>query len=384
MIRLNANLGGLFASSIAAEAMIENPASATADLVRAGAGRGGVRPEHDDAHLRPLAGDRRRELAAGDEILLTRMEHDANVAPWLMLARGEGPHRPLARFRSDHLRVRPLHAGRPGHRSLKLAAIGQASNLTGTINDVSAIAARVKAAGALVFVDAVQYAPHAAMDVAAPGARFRRLLRLQAIRAAPGRAVGSTRGAGALDRVAGAAGARGAARKVRDRHLEPRGDRRVSGRDRAPAMARRAFGHAPPSASAREQLLAGFEAIAAHEGALTRRLIEGLGAIGGVVDPGPERDPDTRPARADRLLHSSAPWPRAICARWPRRISGCGTATTTPSSRSLASGLMDKGGVVRVGLAQYNTADEVDRLLERLDGAPRMKADARLADRRPG
>ena len=168
MIQDNANLGGAFAGSIAAEAMIEEARTAAAALF-GGAPDEVVFGQNMTTLTFAISRAIGRELKAGDEILLTRMDHDANVAPWLMLAEEKDlvvrwlDFDPAA-FEFDLSSLDPLITDR-----LKVAAIGQASNLTGTINDVAAIAAKARAAGALVFVDAVQYAPHAAMNVAALG-----------------------------------------------------------------------------------------------------------------------------------------------------------------------------------------------------------------------
>src|SRR6185295_3195485 len=101
-----------------------------------------------------------RGWAAGDEIVVTELDHHANVDPWRHLARDNGLAIRAVRFRPEtgQLDLDELAAA-IGPRT-RLVAIGAASNLLGTINDVPRIAGLARAAGARVFVDAVHYAPH--------------------------------------------------------------------------------------------------------------------------------------------------------------------------------------------------------------------------------
>jgi cysteine desulfurase / selenocysteine lyase len=105
----------------------------------------------------------RANLKAGDVIVLSHMEHHANVVPWLMLVAERGVELrwiPLtADFRLDESKLDEQLAG------AKLLAISAMSNVLGTINHITTLTARAKAAGAHVLVDACQYAPHVALDV---------------------------------------------------------------------------------------------------------------------------------------------------------------------------------------------------------------------------
>ncbi|MGH6931167.1 MAG: cysteine desulfurase-like protein [Dongiaceae bacterium] len=165
LVRSNANSGGPFVTSRASDAISEEAHKAMADLLNA--------PSHGEiifgANMTTLTFALSRALARqfrpGDEILLTRMDHDGNVGPWLLLARDVGmtvrwlDFDPVTfEYRLDSL---------PGLLSdrTKLAAINYASNALGTINDVKAIAQAVHEVGGLVFVDAVQYVPHGPTDV---------------------------------------------------------------------------------------------------------------------------------------------------------------------------------------------------------------------------
>ncbi len=383
MVGANANLGGLFAGSIAAEALIEEARAATADLF-GGAADEVVFGQNMTTLTFAISRAIGRELVAGDEVLLTRMDHDANVAPWLMLAEEKGlvvrwlDFDPSA-FEFDLSTLEGLVTDR-----LKVAAIGQASNLTGTINDVAAIAAMCKAAGALVFVDAVQYAPHAAMDVAALGADFvvvsayklygphlgalwggREVLeRLTAWKARPAPTAPPGKfetGTSSREAIAGLHGA--------IEHLEWLGE---------------AFGGAPAAAPRRERLLAAWRAIGAHEAALTERLIDGLGGIAGVTIQGLSAS-QTLSRRVPTVSFTHARLdPETIC----RSLAADGfrlwhghNYAIEPAARL---GLLEKGGVVRVGLAQYNTADEVDRLVDGLGAVLERQGKAGRARSAPG
>ena len=111
-----------------------------------------------------------RKFKRGDEIVLSRMDHDANIAPWLLLAED------LGLWCAGWISIRRLTSSRRMRLrkvlsdKTRLVALGLASNCTGTVNDVKAFAREAKAAGALVYVDAVQYAPHYAIDVQDLGA----------------------------------------------------------------------------------------------------------------------------------------------------------------------------------------------------------------------
>ena len=111
-------------------------------------------------------------LQPGDEIIVTHMDHDANVTPWLRLAERAGAIVKWLPFDRETTRydVKALEAiVTPRTR---IAAINYASNITGTINDVAALVQRVKAVGGLTYIDAVQFAPHGIVDVQALGCDF--------------------------------------------------------------------------------------------------------------------------------------------------------------------------------------------------------------------
>jgi cysteine desulfurase family protein (TIGR01976 family) len=172
LVRTNANSGGPFVTSRESDQVSEEAHRAMADLLNAPA------PEEIifGANMTTLTFHISRSLARrfkpGDEILLTRMDHDGNVAPWLLLARDLGLTVRWLDFDPATFRYRLDTLPTLLSERTRLAAVNYASNALGTINDVKAIAAAVHAAGGLVYVDAVQYVPHGPTDVQAIGCDF--------------------------------------------------------------------------------------------------------------------------------------------------------------------------------------------------------------------
>ena len=113
-----------------------------------------------------------RTFEAGDEIVVTELDHHANVAPWQALERERGVSVRVVRMKTETGELDWEDFESKVNARTKLLAVGAASNALGTINDVRRAADLAHAAGALVFVDAVHYAPHALVDVAALGADF--------------------------------------------------------------------------------------------------------------------------------------------------------------------------------------------------------------------
>ncbi len=172
LVEANANLGGYFVTSRRADEVVDEAHAAMADLLNAASPDEIVFGQNMTTLTFHLSRSIGRALAPGDEIVLSRMCHDANVTPWTMLAEDRGLvvrwlEFDTETFEFDLARLDALLTDRT-----KLVCVGGASNLTGTINDVATIAAKARAAGAWTFVDAVQLAPHVAIDVQALGCDF--------------------------------------------------------------------------------------------------------------------------------------------------------------------------------------------------------------------
>lgn len=169
---MNANSGGAFATSRRSDAMVEETRAIIADFLNA--------PRADEIVLGPnmttlcfaLSRALAKTLKAGDEIVLTHMDHDANVAPWLRIAEDHGLTVRWVDINPDDctLDLNTLEAALT--ERTKIVATVHASNAVGTINPIQQIADMAHAAGALYVVDAVQSAPHVPIDVQAIGCDF--------------------------------------------------------------------------------------------------------------------------------------------------------------------------------------------------------------------
>ncbi len=172
LLNHNANHGGAFDTAIESDAELELAHAAAADFLNA------VRPEEIvfGANMTTLTFAISRAIARtwqpGDEIVVTKLDHDANISPWLLAAEDRGCKVRWVEFHVedgtlDLEAFQTALEGRP-----RLVAVGYASNALGTINPLETIIPLAHAAGALVYVDAVQYAPHGPIDVQRLGCDF--------------------------------------------------------------------------------------------------------------------------------------------------------------------------------------------------------------------
>jgi cysteine desulfurase family protein (TIGR01976 family) len=172
LLRANANLGGYFASSAAADQIVDSGRLAMADFLNA--------PSPDEIifgqnmttitlHVSRSIG---HLFSPGDEIVLSRMDHDANVWPWALLARDLELNVKWLPFNSETFEFDLDVLDTLLTDKTRLLCVGGASNLTGTINDIAAICAKARDAGAMTYIDAVQSAPHVATDVQQIGCDF--------------------------------------------------------------------------------------------------------------------------------------------------------------------------------------------------------------------
>ena len=164
----NANLGGAFERSRRSDLLVGEARRAAAGFLGCGAEEvvfGANMTTLNFALSRSLA----RELEAGDEIVVTKLDHDGNVAPWLELAHDHGV---VVRFAeiTDDTTLDVDHLGSLLSERTRVVAFPWASNAVGTLVDVARVAELAHSVGALAWVDAVHYAPHGPIDVAAAGA----------------------------------------------------------------------------------------------------------------------------------------------------------------------------------------------------------------------
>ena len=363
----NANDGGAFLTSERSDAVVAEARGAVADLLGAASPdeiKFGYNMTTLTFHVSRSIG---ATLAPRDEIVVTTLDHEANVSPWRRLADDRGLVVRTVDIHPDDatLDLDSLDAVL-GPRT-KLVAVGLASNSVGTINPVREIAARARAVGALTYVDAVHYVPHGPVDVRALGADF---LVTSAYKWF-GPHLGALYGrADVLDALP--------AYKVRPAH-----DRFQTGTQNFEGIAGtlaavdylrsvgRRYGEVAADAGEggrRAEILAAMRAIQDYELTLAARLIRGLTALRGVRVHGmaePSRLAERTPTVAVTIDGVS---PREAAQALGRQ--GIFAWDGDFYARALIErlGLYETGGVLRLGIVHYNTAAEVDRLLEALEG----------------
>jgi len=165
LVNTNANHGGVFATSRESDAVVGQARQATADFLNAS------RPEEIifGPNMTTLTLHLSRSIAItlepGDTIVVTHLDHDANISPWTLIAADKGCNVAWVDFDVEDGRLLMESYEAALAKKPKLVALGYASNALGTINPVKYMAQMAHQAGALVYVDAVQYAPHGPIDV---------------------------------------------------------------------------------------------------------------------------------------------------------------------------------------------------------------------------
>lgn len=352
LLHHNANTHWAYPTSIETDAALAAAREALADLL-------GGRPSEIafGANMTTLTFHLARALgrrwAPGDELVVTELDHHANVDPWRDLARERGLTVRTVRFSPEtgQLDLADLAAAL-GPRT-RLLAIGAASNALGTINDVRRAADLAHAAGALVFVDAVHYAPHALVDVAALGADF---LACSAYKFY-GPHVGVLWGRQALVEELDAPRLAPAPAHAPER-LETGTQNHEGIVGAAAAVDFLASLAGGPTRRAR--LEAAFATLHARGEQLLARLWSGLREIPGVTVYGPPpREPRTPTIAFTMRGMPSEHVSRALADRAVFVSSGDFYATTAVARLGRA-----EDGLVRAGCACYTTPDEVERLID--------------------
>ncbi|MEJ2637242.1 MAG: cysteine desulfurase-like protein [Calditrichia bacterium] len=172
LIRTNANHGGHFRTSQLSDGILQEAHEAMADLLNAGSGKEIIFGPNMTSLTFAISRSLAHWFKPGDEIILTRMDHDGNVMPWLLMARDLNIKVKWLDFDPETCRYDLQQL--PGLLSdkVRLMAVNYASNAIGTINDIAAISKLARVNGSLTYVDAVQYVPHGPTDVQALGCDF--------------------------------------------------------------------------------------------------------------------------------------------------------------------------------------------------------------------
>jgi cysteine desulfurase family protein (TIGR01976 family) len=165
LLESNANHEGVFATSVASDAVLDEAHRAMADFYNASSPEEIVFGNNMTSLTLHISRSISREWNEGDEIAVTRLDHDANVTPWVLAAQDCGVKVNWVNFDVEEGTLNLNEMQKALERKPRLLAVGYASNSLGTINPVQKIIKMAHEAGTLVYVDAVQYAPHGAIDV---------------------------------------------------------------------------------------------------------------------------------------------------------------------------------------------------------------------------
>jgi len=360
----NANHGGPFATSIESDAVLDSAHRAAADFL------GTSDPETVvfGANMTTLTLSLSRALARtwnrGDRILVSRLDHDANVTPWALAARDAGvtvDHVAIdtnnATLDLDDLRSRLTD-------STRLVAIGAASNLSGSINPIAEIARAAHRTGALVFVDAVHLAPHRLLDVVDWDCD---LLACSAYKFF-GPHVGLLWGRRELLESLNAYKLRPATDDLPGKWMTGTGNHEgIAGvREAIEYLADLGREVDPGTTSRRQALEAAFEAIGEHERELSLRLLDGLVNLPGITIHG-----ITDPGRIDHrvatysITHQRL-GPEDLAEGLARRgiFTWPGNHYALPATEALE---LEPDGTLRISALHYNTLEEIERTIAVLD-----------------
>jgi cysteine desulfurase family protein (TIGR01976 family) len=364
----NANTDGAFITSTLSDRIIAETHAAVADFVGAASPdeiKIGQNMSSLTLHIGRSIG---ATLGPGDEIIVTTLDHEANVSTWKAMAADRGVTVQQVDVRVDDCTLDLEDLESKLSPKTKLVAVGYASNAVGTINPVKEIVARAHEVGALTYVDAVAYAPHGPIDVQALDTDFL----VTSVYKWFGPHQGALYGKGGiLDSLP--------VFKVRPAH-----DRFETGTQSVESMAGtlaatdylrdvgRAYGdvtNAPGAGGAserRRELVAAMTAIAAYERELVTHLIDGLETVPGIriygiTDRGRfgERVPTVS------VTIDGVP-PRDAATTLGRQGIYAWDGDFYATGLIERLGRADDGGVLRLGLVHYNTSAEVDRVVDAL------------------
>jgi cysteine desulfurase family protein (TIGR01976 family) len=377
MLHCVGNSGGAFRTAVATDAMVDATRAAMAQFLNARSPREVVFGGSMTTLTLHMTRALEKLFAPGDEIIVTRMDHDGNVSPWRLMAERCGLTLKTLDFDGESFRYDLAELDRLLSRRTKLIAVNHASNLIGTISDVGAIARRAQAVGALSYVDAVQSAPHCPIDVQALGCDFLvcsaykffgphlgilwgreellESLMPPKLRAATD-VVPNRYETGTLpfELIAGVLGALEYYAWVGD-SVAPRGKAKPKTTAKTRATGK------PSNLGAR--IRRGKLAMQAHEKTLSRELIRGLRALPGARIYGitAESELDERVSTVSFTLAKRVP--RQIATELAKREIYVWSGGNYAVDMLDKFGLTGSGGMIRVGPVHYNTVAEVERFL---------------------
>jgi cysteine desulfurase family protein (TIGR01976 family) len=350
------NVGGAFAASARSDTIVAEARQAVADLV-GGAPGGVVFGPSATALTYRVAGALSRSWGPGDEVVVSRLDHDSNIRPWIQAASRAGA---TVRWAEVDLATGELPA--PQYSSLigprtRVVAVTAASNALGTRPDVPAIAALAHAAGALCYVDGVHATPHIPVDVVALGADFY--------------TTSAYKWSG--PHVAAVVAAPSLLETLRPDKLAPSSDEVPERFERGTlpfadlAGVTAAVNHlaglvaSAPGVSRRDRVLVSMTAVEEYERALFAHLLGGLGSMSHVTLYGKA----SRRAPTAFFTVAGMP-PRGVAELLAAQGINVWSGNNYALELSRALGL-EPGGAVRAGLVHYNDDTDVSRLLIAVD-----------------
>ena len=362
LAKWNANSGGAFLTSQRSDIIVEQAHEAMADFLNCAADEvifGANMTTLTLALSRAIG----RDLKSGDELLVTCLDHDANVSPWVCLE-DRGAKVRTADIKPSDCTLDMFDLQAKIRRSTKLVAVGWAANAVGTINNVQEAVRLAHDVGAMTFIDAVHYAPHGLIDVKALDTDF--------LACSSYKFFGPHQGIlyGKRDQLL----------RLRPYKLrvcsEKLPDRWETGTQNHECMAGVTAAidyiaevgryHGSGITTRREAIVTAYEVFQQYERELAELLIRGLLDIPGLTFYGitdPAKFAQRTPTVAIRLEGYT---PRDLAMRLGER--GIFTWDGNYYAINLAErlGVQQSGGMLRIGLAHYNTAEEVHRLLAEL------------------
>ena len=366
LLKSCANDGGVFRTSLDSDRIMAEAHSAGAALVGAAGADEIVFGLNSTSLVFHFSRMISRDWKEGDEIVLTRMDHDCNAGPWVIAAAERGVTIRWLDFDPETFEYRYEMLDQLIGPRTKLVACNHASNIFGTINDVARIVAAGRAVGAITVIDGVQSVPHIPVDVKAidcdllfcsaykffgPHAGLMYVRpelrdRLEPLKVRPASSAMPARFEPGTPSFEAQAGTQAAIE-----HLADLGAR---------------YGDTAADADLRACVVAGLTAASSYEAALMRRFLEGLNAVPGLKLYGiaSANRLDARVPTFSFRLKNKAPLAIAQALAAQNIFGWAGDFYAYEASRSL--GLRDTGGVARLGLSHYTTMEEVDVTIEAL------------------
>ncbi|MCZ2114460.1 MAG: cysteine desulfurase-like protein [Anaerolineae bacterium] len=356
----SSNLGGPFLTSQETDAAADHARAAMMDMLNARRPEEIVFGQNMTSLTFALSRAISRQWQAGDEIIVTQIDHDANISPWLLAAEDRGVTVRWLDFHPENCTLALESLADLLSDRTRLIAINYASNAVGTINDVARVVAMGHSVGALVYVDAVHYAPHGLIDVQALDCDFLVCSVYKFFGPHTGVLYGKY---DLLDRLT--------AYKVRPASNMPpgkweTGTQSFESLSGVVAAVDYLAGLGGGGGTRREQIIRGMGAIKRYEGTLSERFLHKATRIPGLRVFG-LTDVEELDKRTPTFAVSLDGYtPEALATLLGERGFFVWHGHYYAVAVMERLGLLDRGGLVRIGFVHYNTIEEMDKLFATL------------------